>query len=215
MGFEPTEKFTNVIAAIDAANAEDPRMTDVDGTARPYETVYAERMTEELEKLYPDASELLRIAARAQHIRRWEIPRDQYPEGREGYNKWRLSLRKMHGEIITEMMTSAGYSDEEAAEVAAYLRKEQLKKSHDSQALENVVDVVFMTYYWADFIAKYAQYDDDKLIDIVGKTLRKMSSTGHAAALALDLDDRTKAIVMAAVERESAALAKLAESEVA
>lgn len=214
MSFTPSDRFTAVIAAIDAANAEDPRMTEVDGVARPYETVYAERMWEKLDELYPAAGEILRIAARAQHIRRWAIPRADYPEGREGYNKWRTTLRQMHGDIVGAFMREAGYSDEDAAKVGAYLRKEQLKKDPDSQALENTVDVVFMTYYWGEFIAKYSHYDDDKLIDIVGKTLRKMSSTGHKAALALDLDERTARIVGAALEREKKALEALAKREV-
>lgn len=214
MTFTPSQKFTAVIAAIDAANAEDPRVTTVDGRERPYESVYAERMWIELDKLYPKAGELLRIAARAQHIRRWEIARDSQPEGREGYNKWRTSLRKMHGEIVAKIMVEAGYSAAEAEQVGAFLRKEQLKKHPDSQALENVVDVVFLTYYWGDFLTKYAHYDDDKLIDIVGKTLRKMSSTGHKAALALALDERTARIVTAALEREKTALEALARHEV-
>jgi hypothetical protein len=214
MSFTPSQRFTTVIAAIDAANAEDPRKTEVDGQQRPYESVYAERMTATLERLYPDASELLHIAARAQHIRRWDVPRSDYPEGREGYNKWRMGLRRMHAEIVGRMMREAGYSDEDAEQVGVFLRKEQLKKHPDSQALENVVDVVFIAHYWDDFIAKYSQYDDDKLIDIVGKTLRKMSSTGHNAALALDLPEETKRIILAAIEREKDALAALAKHEV-
>ena len=214
MTFQPSENFKAVMAAIDAVNAEDPRKIEVDGGERPYESVYAERMTATLESIYPDASELLRIAARAQHVRRWEIPRDTYPKNREGYQKWRLSLRKMHGEIVTEIMTKNGYSREDADLVAAYLRKEKLKKAADSQALENVVDVVFLNYYWDEFVGRYPHYDDDKLIDIVGKTLRKMSSTGHAAALALDLPEATTRIVLAAVEREKETLARLAEHEV-
>lgn len=214
MPFTPTERFTQVIAAIDAANAEDPRSTEVGARARPYETVYAERMWEKLDELYPDAGELLRIAARAQHIRRWAIPRADYPEGREGYNTWRGTLRAMHADVVGAFMREAGYSEEEAAQVGAHLRKEQLKKDADAQALENVVDVVFLTYYWGDFLAKYGHYDDDKLVDIVGKTLRKMSSTGHKAALALDLDERTARIVGAALEREKKALEALAKHEV-
>jgi hypothetical protein len=214
MPFSPTAKFTGLIAAIDAVNAEDPRETVVGGAGRPYETVYAERMWEQLEALYPDAGELLRIAARAQHIRRWAIPRGDYPEGREGYNKWRTTLRAMHADTVGALMRDAGYSEEEAAKVGSYLRKEQLKKEPDSQALENVVDVVFLTYYWDEFIGKYAHYDDDKLVDIVGKTLRKMSSTGHNAALKLDLDDRTARIVGRALEREKKALEALAKHEV-
>ncbi len=214
MTFEPSQDFNAVIAAIDAVNAQDPRSTEVDGQSRPYETVYAERMTATLDQIYPNASELLRIAARSQHIRRWDIPRDSHPMGREGYQKWRLSLRKMHSELVGGIMAEHGYSEEDIAQVGTFLRKEQLKKHPDSQALENVVDVVFLGYYWDDFVAKYSHYDDDKLIDIVGKTLLKMSTTGHQAALALDLPEKTTRIVLAAVELKKDQLAALAKREV-
>jgi len=213
MSFTPTERFNAVIKAIDAVNAEDPRKITVDGKEYPYETVYAERMTEMLERMYPDASELLRLAARAQHIRRWQIPRDTYPRNREGYQKWRLEMRRLHADLVGGIMRENGYSDEDIALVGSYLRKERLKREADSQALENVVDVVFLAYYWDEFVAKFPEYDDDKLIDIVGKTLRKMSSHGHQAALALDMPPETAKIVMAAVEREKDTLAAMAARE--
>jgi hypothetical protein len=214
MTFETTEQFEAVIAAIDAVNAEDVRETVVDGKPYPFETVYADRMTETLENLYPDASEILRIAARAQHIRRWEIPRDTYPKNREGYQKWRLSLRAMHAELVGVIMGQNGYSAKDIERVGMFLKKEQLKRDAESQALENVVDVVFLAYYWDDFVAKYPHYDDDKLIDIVGKTLRKMSTKGHQAALALSLPEETTRIVLAAVDREKDRLAVMAKNEV-
>ncbi len=214
MTFEPSKNFNAVIAAIDAVNAQDPRTTEVDGQSYPFESVYADRMTATLAQIYPDASELLRIAARAQHIRRWDIPRDSHPTGREGYQKWRLSLRKMHSELVGAIMLENGYTQSDVDQVGVFLRKEQIKKLPDSQALENVVDVVFLGYYWDDFVAKYAHYDDDKLIDIVGKTLRKMSTKGHQAALALDLPEATTRIVLAAVEREKDMLAVMAKREV-
>jgi len=213
MPFTPTDQFNAVITAIDAVNAEDPRKITVGGVEYPYETIYADRMTEMLEQMYPDASELLRIAARAQHIRRWQIPRDTYPRNREGYQKWRLEMRQLHADLVGGIMRENGYSDEDIALVGSYLRKERLKREADSQALENVVDVVFLAYYWDEFVAKFPQYDDDKLIDIVGKTLRKMSSHGHQAALALDMPPETAKIVMAAVEREKDTLAAMAARE--
>jgi len=213
MPFTPTDQFNAVITAIDAVNAEDPRKIMVDGTEYPYETVYADRMTETLERMYPDASELLRIAARAQHIRRWQIPRDTYPRNREGYQKWRLEMRQLHADLVGGIMREHGYSNDDIALVGSYLRKERLKREADSQALENVVDVVFLAYYWDEFVTKFPHYDDDKLIDIVGKTLRKMSSHGHQAALALDMPPQTAKIVMAAVEREKDTLAAMAARE--
>ena len=213
MSFTPSKQFNAVIAAIDAVNAEDPRKIAVDGVEHPFETVYADRMTETLERMYPEASELLRIAARAQHIRRWQIPRDTYPRNKEGYQKWRLGMRQLHAELVGGIMGDNGYSADDIALVGTFLRKERLKREADSQALENVVDVVFLAFYWDDFITKFSDYDDDKLIDIVGKTLRKMSSHGHAAALALDLPPQTARIVLAAVEREKDTLAAMAARE--
>lgn len=205
------DRFDAVVRAIDAANADDPRQTVVGGVARPYEVVYSERMSERLAAMYPEASELLRIAARAQHIRRFDIPRNRYPEGRDGYNQWRKACRDHHGEVITRLMRQAGYDDGEIAHVVAIVKKEQLKKDRESQALENVVDVVFLEHYLDEFLAKYAAYDDDKIVDILGKTLRKMSPKGHAAALELPMPDRTRRLVEAAVAREADTLAKLAK----
>ncbi|PCJ76785.1 MAG: hypothetical protein COA53_00775 [Rhodobacteraceae bacterium] len=214
MTFEPSKNFNAVIAAIDEVNAQDPRTTIVDGQSVPFETAYADRMTKTLEQMYPDASELLRIAARAQHIRRWQIPRDTFPMNREGYQKWRLGMRQLHAELVGDIMSDNGYSADDIALVGSFLRKEALKRVADSQALENVVDVIFLAYYWDDFVTKFSDYDDDKLIDIVGKTLRKMSTKGHQAALALDLPEATTRIVLAAVEREKDMLAVLAKREV-
>ncbi len=213
MSFKTTERFVTVVKKIDAANARDPRRVLVDGEDKAFETVYSEHMMEVLHRLYPDAGELLHIAARAQHIERWSIPRDKYPKGREGYNKWRFELRALHARIVGEFMTEAGYSADEIELVGQYLQKKRLKKQADSQALENIVDVVFLEFYWDSFAEKYSDYDDDKMIDIVGKTLRKMSSHGHKAALALDMPKEQQRIVLAAVEREKDRLVEMAAVE--
>ena len=175
---EPSQRYQAVSAEINAANADDPRTIVVDGIERPYEVVYSERMLQRLTVMYPEASELLRIAALGQHIRRFDIPRTQFAAGRDGYNAWRRACREHHARLL---------------------------KDKESQALENVVDVVFLDHYFDEFYGKYS-YDDAKIIDIIGKTLRKMSPKGHQAALALDLPERTRKLVLDAVEREAAAL---------
>ena len=208
---QPSHRFDAVIADIDAANAADPRTVTTGGTSRPYELAYAERMSAQLAQIYPDASELLRIAARAQHIRRWEIARASFPEGRHGYNDWRSACRQHHAKLVTAIMARHGYDDGEIAHVAKLIRKEQLKKDKESQALENVVAVVFLEHYFAEFDANHSGYDDAKMIDIIGKTLRKMSPKGHAAAMALPLPERTRKLIEAALAREAEALKKLAQ----
>ena len=180
---------------IDAANARDPRQDSVDGMLRPREVVYSERMSECLPRLYPEASEALRIAARAQHICRWQIPRQKYPLGREGYNAWRAACRDHHAALTSSIMRRHGYADGEIAQVVKIIRKEQLKRDPESQALENVVAVVFVQHYLDAFVADHKDYDDAKLADILKKTLRKMDSTGHAAALALPLPAATVRLI--------------------
>ena len=127
------------------------------------------------------------------------------------HNDWRKACREHHGELVNRIMADHGYGGEDIAHVVKLIKKEQLKKDRESQALENVVDVVFIDHYFDEFIAKSPSYSDEKIIDILGKTLRKMSPKGHQAALALDLPERTRALVMAAVAREADTLAKLAQ----
>lgn len=188
-------RFQAAIAEIDAANAQDPRQESVAGTLRPREVVYSERMSECLSRLYPEASEELRIAARAQHICRWQIPRDKYPLGREGYNAWRAACRDHHAALTSAIMRRHGYVDSEIAQVVKIIRKEQLKRDPESQALENVVAVVFVQNYLDEFVAAHKDYDDAKLADILKKTLRKMDPVGHAAALALPLPAPTRRLI--------------------
>jgi hypothetical protein len=190
-----SSRFQPVIAEIDAANAQDPRRDQVDGALRPREVVYSERMSACLSRLYPEASEALRIAARAQHICRWQIPRQKYPLGREGYNAWRAACRDHHAALTSAILRRHGYADDEIAQVVKIIRKEQLKRDPESQALENVVAVVFVQHYLDEFIAEHKDYDDAKLADILKKTLRKMDATGHTAVLGLNLPAATVRLI--------------------
>lgn len=207
-------KIDALFAAIDEANADDPRRVEMNGASRAFENVYSERMTARLEKLYPDASDHLKIAARAQHLRRFDIPRGDFPQGRSGYDDWRKACRERHAHVCSQLMRGQGLAEEDAARVASLIRKERLKKDREAQALENVAALVFLEHYFDVFLETHADYDDDKIIGILGKTLCKMSPKGHGAALALSLPERTCALVRAAVERQARTLAKLAESAI-
>lgn len=208
------QRLAAVLHDIDCDNADDPRRIISGGTEKAYEVAYSERMSERLTKMYPDASELLQIAARAQHLRRWEIARSTYPEGRIGYNDWRKDCREHHARLVGAILARHAYTADEISRVAKLIKKEQLKKDPESQALENVVDVVFIEHYMEDFLAKYSHYDEDKLIDIVGKILRKMSPKGHAEALVLPLGPQIRSLIEKATAREAGVLAKLAKTAV-
>lgn len=169
-------------ALIDAANADDPTKVTVDGVARPHAQVYGERMTARLTKLVPDASDLLKVAARAQHVRRFEIPRASYPMDKVGYHAWRNALKARHGEILAEILRKVGYSDAEVERAGQLVRKERIKRDPEAQSVEDCASLVFLEYEYAEFGAKYP---DEKVVDIVAKTWAKMSDAGHAQALEL------------------------------
>ncbi len=184
-----------VLAEIDVRNADDPRLELADGELRPRELVYSERMSECLSRLYPGASEALQIAARAQHICRWQIERAGYPLGRDGYNAWRSACRDHHATIVRATMLRHGYSDTQIDHVVGMIRKVDLKRDPESQALENVVAVVFAQHYLDAFVADHQHYSEEKLAGIIRKTLRKMDAVGHAALLALPLSAGVARIV--------------------
>ena len=178
------KRFDEVIAAIDDANARDPKIAQIDGVAVPAELLYGRRMSDALTGMAPKASELLRIAVRGQHIERWTSPRAGYPPGRAGYLKWRNDLKEYHASRLGEIMTAAGYEPQDAARVGALVRKERLRSDPEAQMLEDVACIVFLSHYMADFMGKT---DEAKLARILAQTWNKMSAQGHAHASKLDL----------------------------
>jgi len=191
---EPSQRLEAALAAFDDANAEDPNRIEAEGLQWPKELLYARQMTRWLERFAPDASEALQLAARCQHIRRWEIPRDSYPRDRVGYLKWRTELKQMHARIAGEILETAGYDEAMIARVQSLLKKAHLKSDPEAQTLEDVVCLVFLENWFADFSK---QHEADKVVDIVAKTWKKMSPAGHRAALALaeDLPHDARALV--------------------
>ncbi len=176
------ERFKIAIAAIDGFNADDPNAETFEGKAHPKEVLYAERMTAWLEKLSPDASEELRLAARAQHIGRWTIPRADYPTGLAGYSKWRGTLARFHADTAARILGEAGYDAGAQARVVKLIRKRGLGTDPETQMLEDVICLVFLEHYFTDFSAKH---EDAKIVDILRKTWAKMSPRGHELALEL------------------------------
>lgn len=197
---EESLKFKSAIEAFDAANEADPNLVEVKGKPWPKELLYGHQMSEWMDRFAPDASEALRLAARCQHICRWEIPRDSYPRDRVGYLKWRTELKHMHARIAGEILERAGYDEDMIARVQSLLKKERLKSDPETQSLEDVVCLVFLENWFADF-AK--QHDPDKIVDIVAKTWKKMSPAGHEAALAMA--HKLPADALALVQRALAA----------
>jgi Domain of unknown function (DUF4202) len=190
------DRLAQTIADIDLANGEDPNMELVGEQSFPKELLYSQRMTEILAWIEPMADETLKIATRAQHIRRWSIPRSDYPMDRKGYLKWRTVLKLFHADETEKIMRKYGYNDAEVADVRAMLIKTNLKTDPHCRTLEDVACLVFLKYYYADFLEKH---EEDKIIDILRKTWQKMTPKGHDFALKLPISGKGLELVKKAL----------------
>jgi len=189
-------RFDDAIAAMDAAHAQDPNQITLDGKLLAAELRYAQRMSEMLMAVYPDASEELQLAARCQHIRRWELARADYPEGRAGYLQWRTEEKRRHAVVAADILRGAGYDDATAGRVGQLVRKERLKQDADAQRLEDVACLVFLEDHLADFAPKHSEA---KVLDVIVKTWPKMSAAGQQAALKLKLPPVSQRLVQLAL----------------
>jgi len=190
-------KYEQAIAQIDRAHSEDPTTITIDGEPIPYELHYARKMSSYLERRMPDASEPLRIAIRAQHFRRWEIPRSSYPMTRIGYHAWRTFLKKRQSEMAHTICVDCGYSEEDAKRVASLTIKGDLKTDEETQVLEDVACLVFLDDQFEEF---EKNHDEEKILGILRKTWGKMSERGREMALAMKMEGRPAELMKKALE---------------
>ena len=190
------EAYARARAAVDAAHALDPKRA-ADGRAA--ELVYGERVEAWVVRLVPDAAPHLRLAARCQHLERWLTPRASYPLDKVGYHAWRRGLYVKQAERARELLIAAGVDAGEAAEVATWVSKTGLKTNPGTQALEDAACLVFLENEIADFASAHADYTEEKFVDILRKTWRKMSPAAQEAALGLELPAPIAALVRKAL----------------
>ena len=188
------DRFQRAIRSIDEANGEDPNSEVDDGVAQPEELLYGMRMQRWVEALDPHAPEALRIAARSQHIRRWEIPRSDYPMDRKGYLRWRTTLYAFHADTASEILRAADYDEETIGRVRTLLQKRNLRTDADVQTLEDAAALVFLDHHLEDFL-KRDDIGEEKAIEIIRKTWNKMTERGHEAAAGLELAPASTALL--------------------
>ncbi len=188
-----TDAFRAARDAIDAAHAADPEQSG----GRPAELIYADAVEGWLMRLVPEADPVLRLAARAQHLQRWSLPRSDYPMDRVGYHQWRTEQYRRQGALARRLCAESGVPEADAQRVEALVAKKRLAQP-DGQALEDAACLVFLSSELAGFAAGHADYTAEKYIDILRKTMRKMSPSGLRAALALELPEPFAGLVRAA-----------------
>jgi hypothetical protein len=179
---ERSKRFREAIRRIDVENAQDPHSTKWEGQDIPYQLFYSQRLSEWVQRLCPNASEAVMIAARAQHISRWRIPRSNYPMTRAGYLKWRTDLKKYHAQKSADILEEIGYDPATIARVQALNLKKDLSCDPETQVLEDALCLVTLEHQLDDLMRKTKH---EKLVSILRKTWRKMSPAGQEAALRL------------------------------
>lgn len=186
------QNFEAAISLIDEAHSQDPNSTTIDNKPVPYELHYARKMTHYLTLRYPSASPILRVAIRAQHFRRWEIPRSSYPSTKAGYLSWRAFLKKRQADLASAICLGCNFTEEEAAEVGRLIRKEDLRSNEETQVLEDVACLVFLD---DQFDAFEKEHDEEKIVGILRKTWGKMSERGRELALEIPMSEKSRELI--------------------
>jgi hypothetical protein len=192
--FQPRDpqKFAAALRRFDEENSRDPNREN----SQPRELLYAQRLTDWVLRLCPDASEELRLAARCQHICRWESPREDHPMTRAGYLKWRADLKKFHAEKSGAILREVGYDDETIRRVQDLNLKKNFPADAETRTLEDALCLVFLEFQLADLAAKTAE---DKTINALQKSWGKMTEAARAEALKLNYAAREKDLLKRAL----------------
>lgn len=181
--YTATDKLARALARMDESNRQDPNREFADGREWPKELLYSRRMSDILQRYVPEADEAQQLAIHAQHIERWKKPRSDYPMDRNGYLQWRTHLYRFHAETAAELLQQEGFDDETIERVRQAVGKRAVKLNADTQLLEDVAAMTFIEHYMLDFVARHPDYTEEKWLDIIRKTWKKMSGRGQQFVL--------------------------------
>jgi hypothetical protein len=197
--FQPADaaRYAAALRRFDEENARDPNRETADGAAQARELLYARRLSDWVLRLCPDASEALRLAARCQHLCRWEIPRQSYPMTRAGYLQWRATLKTFHAQKAGDILRELGYPDDSIRRVQDLNLKKNFPQDPEAQVLEDALCLVFLQFQFAELAAKTAE---DKTINALQKSWQKMTPAARGEALKLQFSEREKALLERALK---------------
>jgi hypothetical protein len=192
--FQPSEpvRFAAALRRFDEENSRDPNRETVGGVSEARELLYARWLTEWVLRLCPQASEELRLAARCQHLCRWEIPRASYPMTRAGYLRWREELKKFHAEKAGEILRAVGYPEQVVSRVQSLNLKQNFPNDPEGRVLEDALCLLFLERQFGELAAKTS---DDKTINALQKAWKKMTPAAQALAKEISYGPREKELL--------------------
>lgn len=183
-------RLAAAFAAIDAANEADPTTVMVRGGGEPLALAHGRLASLWIDRLAPGASDALRLAVRAHHLRRWEVPRASYPDGRPGYLRWRRDQKARHARDVESLLVAAGYGPDVIVRTQELIRRDGLATDPEAQAVEDAACLAFLETQLGQLAGRV---DPELMASVIRKTARKMSP----AALALVAE-----VPLAASDRE-------------
>ncbi|MCC7373064.1 MAG: DUF4202 domain-containing protein [Verrucomicrobiales bacterium] len=190
--FTVSNRYQRAIQAFDDANARDPNRESDGANEVPRELLYARRLSAWVEHLKPDGSEALFLAARCQHLCRWEIPRSSYPADRPGYLRWRQDLKRLHARKSGEILEQIGYDPVIIARVQDLNLKKNLGQDEECQVIEDALCLVFLQYQLRDLTVRT---EEAKVVNALAKSWVKMSARGHDEALKLEYTPEERRLI--------------------
>jgi len=177
-----------VLASIDLANGQDPNLFD----GEPLALVQGRAASRWLAQLDASASSELQLAVRAHHLRRWELKRTDYPEGRAGYLRWRKDNKAHQADSLATLMEADGWAANAVDRARLLLGRTKLRTDAETQTLEDAACLVFLETQFASMVE---QTDHDHLVAIVAKTLKKMSPSAAILAGSISLSPPARAVL--------------------
>lgn len=186
------KQYNKAVELINSVHQLDPNSETVDDIEIKSELLYSARMLEILEKVAPNASFELKLAAQCQHISRWSIPRATFPTGKKGYYEWRAAIMKHQLSVSTNTLKQAGIDDEAIAFIIDALKNKADKLNLNASIIEDTACLTFIKWYLVPFAG---QFDPDKAKTILQKTANKMSEKGLALIPNMELSNDVLAVL--------------------
>lgn len=177
-----------VVAAIDRENDADPNRHD----GRPLARVHGELASQWVNRLVDAPSDELKIAARAHHLRRWELARSEYPDGRAGYLRWRRDNKQVQADGTVEIAGRLGYDRAATDRIAELMLRSGLGSDPETQVLEDAACLAFLETQFDVMVAKLGH---DHMVQVLARTLKKMSPAAIGLAAEVQLSDEASAVL--------------------
>ncbi len=168
-------QYTKAVELINSVHNQDPNSETIDGVDTKAELLYSQRMLAILQKVQPNASLELQMAAQCQHISRWSIPRTTFSMDKKGYYQWRAAIMEHQLSVTSSVLKQAEINEQSIEIVVDTLKNKADKTNINASIIEDTACLTFIKWYLVPFAG---QFDPEKAKVILQKTANKMSERG-------------------------------------